>query len=379
MPFTYVPVSGSWPGQTGSVSVTPVVPMVNGGVTYNARRVFNLVNGAVSFNLAATDSIGNDIQGAYRFDINVTGPGNSESFSTTIPSSYASSGLSINTQLPLNQYPNTSSPVIYAQVQTLTITTSQTVTVPSWATKAVLELLGGGGGGGGGGSALTTGGVATQVGGSGGGQGQSVQYVVSVTPGDTLTVTIGAGGAGGLGGAVNGNAGTAGGDAGTTSIASVAGLVLATGTVASVQAIGGNSGAGGGANSTANVSAGTYAGTSAGNRWAINPSGIQGWGGGANNNAGYQGGAPEGPIQIPGFNGGGGTPANATLGGLAGSLNGKYISGFYAGSANGGSSPPQGANTGLGGAGGGGGAPGGTGGSGGNGGSGLVCIEFRNA
>ncbi len=112
MAFSYVPINGSWPGQTGYVAVSPIYPMTNEGHQVNSRLVYPLVNGSVSFEVAATDSIGNDVNGLYQFDINVSG-GNSTSFSTKIPSSYEATGLSLNTQLPLNPYPDTSHPGAY--------------------------------------------------------------------------------------------------------------------------------------------------------------------------------------------------------------------------------------------------------------------------
>ena len=116
MAFSYVPINGSWPGQTGYVAVSPIYPMTNEGHQVNSRLVYPLVNGSVSFEVAATDSIGNDVNGLYQFDINVSG-GNSTSFSTKIPSSYEATGLSLNTQLPLNPYPDTSHPGAYVQRQ----------------------------------------------------------------------------------------------------------------------------------------------------------------------------------------------------------------------------------------------------------------------
>lgn len=76
-------------------------------------------------------------------------------------------------------------------------TASGTFTVPSGVYTIYATLVGGGGGGGGGDNNATTGG-----GGGGGGSGGiycRVPYLV--TPGDTLTVTIGTGGTAGTGGA----------------------------------------------------------------------------------------------------------------------------------------------------------------------------------
>lgn len=72
--------------------------------------------------------------------------------------------------------------------QTLTLTATGPVVVPSWAAYADRIALGGGGGGGGGeGTVSRTG--------NGGGPGQFAADTISVKPGDTLTVTVGPGGA----------------------------------------------------------------------------------------------------------------------------------------------------------------------------------------
>lgn len=87
-------------------------------------------------------------------------------------------------------------------------------TVPARVTKMLAIIVGGGGGGGGGkgGGTATT--AAAAGGGGGGGAHKSIAHL-TVTPGQILDITIGAGGTGGIGGAAggtNGNAGQAGGD-----------------------------------------------------------------------------------------------------------------------------------------------------------------------
>ena len=108
MAFTYVPITGSYPGQTGTITVTPVTAMVNQGQTVSASQTFSITNGAVSFYLAATDSPGNDVRGTYLFGIQVTGQ-EPLSFTTTIPSVQALTGININTQLPWGYTPPTPS------------------------------------------------------------------------------------------------------------------------------------------------------------------------------------------------------------------------------------------------------------------------------
>lgn len=108
---------------------------------------------------------------------------------------------------------------------TQTVTSSQNVTAPTWATIADVMLIGGGGGGGGGGSANSPTGTSptsNQAGGGGGAAGQFTHYTVSVTGGTVYPVTVGAGGTGGTGGAAapsggNGNAGNGGNAGGNSS------------------------------------------------------------------------------------------------------------------------------------------------------------------
>ncbi len=67
-------------------------------------------------------------------------------------------------------------------VSVVTYSSTQTITIPAGATKAIVKLSGGSGGGGG----------ATN--GSGSGAGALQKYLSSLTPGNTLALTIGAGG-----------------------------------------------------------------------------------------------------------------------------------------------------------------------------------------
>ena len=91
-----------------------------------------------------------------------------------------------------------------------TFTTSGTIAVPVGATVAIVTMWGGGGGGAGGNYGLT---VASEAvtGGSGGGGSQPVTIAIPVTAGDTLYVTVGAGGTGGA-------AATSGTDGGASSV-----------------------------------------------------------------------------------------------------------------------------------------------------------------
>ena len=87
-------------------------------------------------------------------------------------------------------------------------TSSGTFTVPTGVTRVLVEAWGGGGGGGGAG--ILTPPATCSSSGGGGGSGGYARSVITVTPGQTYTITIGTGGAGGA-------VGSAGQDGGSTS------------------------------------------------------------------------------------------------------------------------------------------------------------------
>lgn len=237
-------------------------------------------------------------------------------------------------------------------------TNSGTFTVPAGVTNIKARGIAAGAGGGGGGS---TSGATLQSGGGGGAGGSIIDIEISVTPADTLTITIGAGGTAGSGGASGGAAGTGGGTGGTTSIVDGATTLLA--------ALGGVPGVGSAANSVTVVGGGIWAGVTTN----ITAAGITaGTGGGSAQVSGYP------MLAVVGGSGGG--AANATpLGGGGGNaqLSSSYLKQNNGGTS-GGSATTSGVSgttatqPGCGGAGGGGGANGGSGGSGGVGGSGQV-------
>jgi len=254
------------------------------------------------------------------------------------------------------------------------ITTSGTFTVPTGVNFLLVEGCGGGGGGGGGGGANNFAG-----GGGAGGAGATPQIIpLTVTPGASLTVTIGAGGAGGGGaGGSTGTLGTKGSDGTESSIANGATIIALFGAGA-----GGLGGTGGNANNPNNASpntswsATTYAGYAA--------SATLGGGGGVGETAG--GGNNGGDAGVNLFTalhatkGSAGTVAGGTASGGGGGGGG---SGYAAGGngGNGGSSSGANGSNGTaavsthygagGGAGGGGGKNGGSNFSGGNGAAGA--------
>ncbi|HZU84168.1 MAG TPA: hypothetical protein VE987_14665, partial [Polyangiaceae bacterium] len=118
-----------------------------------------------------------------------------------------------------------------------TFASSGSFTVPAGVVLLEAEGCGGGGGGGGGagvGAAVTS---NPPAGGAGGGGALQVRRAFVVTPGHTLTVSIGAGGTSGGAGASGGaNPGSAGGPGGATTVADGASTLW--------QAAGGSGGAG---------------------------------------------------------------------------------------------------------------------------------------
>ena len=74
-------------------------------------------------------------------------------------------------------------------------TSSGTFTIPSGKTTVKVTVIGGGGQGGTG-----SGGGRDSLGFGGGGGGAGISYLRSLTPGNTISVTVGAGGSGGSGG-----------------------------------------------------------------------------------------------------------------------------------------------------------------------------------
>ena len=253
-----------------------------------------------------------------------------------------------------------------------TFTTNDLFVVPAGVTSISAVAVGGGGGGGG---------VTDGSNGGGGGGGGALAYVnsIAVTPGETLTVVVGAIGAGGAGL----NVGTSG---GLSSIARSATILL--------QANGGTRGNCFAINGNNNGGAGGIVVTGSGGAGGAGGAGTSFGGGGAGGAGGYSGNGGGGGLSGnqgsdgTGGGGGGGYGANSRGGGGGGvGINGVGSNGTAglsdaapgSGGSNG-SSGTTGALTGIGGnfgGGGGGGADVSTG-TGGNGAGGAVKI-FYNA
>ena len=215
----------------------------------------------------------------------------------------------------------------------VSFTANGTWVVPSYVDSILVSGVGGGGGGGGGGGTVGSTGSVGGGGGGGGGAGQpAIKQPITVTPGDSLSVVIGAGGAGGPGGANTGAAGANGSGAGNTTVTN-------TTTATTLLTLTGGSGGGGGGGQTS-TTAGVTAGGAGGLGGAGAPTGSDGSDGNFTGNGGPGGSSP--------FGGGGGLGRAATTGSYGDSYGGGY------GSGGGGGGGAYGVNANAGGGGGGG-------------------------
>jgi hypothetical protein len=146
-----------------------------------------------------------------------------------------------------------------------TFDSSGTFDVPPGEGRIMVEVWGGGGGGGGGGNGGTYSEMTYSGGpGGGGGGGGYGKDAISVTPGSSLTVTIGAGGtAGGIGSAGSGG--------GTTSVSDISGVLI--------SATGGNGGAAGGNSSSGGNGSAGNGGNPGTSTASLSINGVQGGGG----------------------------------------------------------------------------------------------------
>jgi hypothetical protein len=189
-------------------------------------------------------------------------------------------------------------------------TSSGTFTVPGGITTVYLTMVGGGGGGASGQTGLNS------YGGGGGAGGQTIIfYPLTVTPADSITVTVGAAANGGASLGANGSNGVAsafgtlsaaGGSGGT-------GITGATATVTSMNAANASSSSG-----TAGGLAGKFTGGNGGNGHGTGASNYGGGGGGGSyfGAGGAGGNASNNGSNATGFgSGGGGAGSSATTGG----------------------------------------------------------------
>ena len=208
-------------------------------------------------------------------------------------------------------------------------TTSGSWTCPDGVTTVYITGCAAGAGGAGGGSASAYSATRSASGGGGGGAGETaIRRTVTVVPGTTYTVTIGAGSSGGAGGIVSGNNnGTNSADAGSTSFGTLltlaGGLAAGAGVGAGNQSPAGGTGGlpGGGQGQDGYTAAGMPVGM--GGDGGSSPFGTSGSGGKSGAIGGSKGGDAAG--YGAGGGGGGGTYGNTTGSGGNG---GKGANGF---------------------------------------------------
>jgi hypothetical protein len=180
-------------------------------------------------------------------------------------------------------------------------TASGTFTIPTGITRVKVTVVGGGGGGAGG-YADPCGCNPDYDGGGGGGGGAAIKWLTNLTPGNTLTVTRGAGGGGGAGGSglpSGATGGTSSVSSGTQTITTIS----ATGGVGG-SATGGGGAGGAGSNGDANPSGG------GGNIGSSNTGGI-----GGSSVLGGAGASNSGAGGLYGGGGGGGRQTGSAAGG----------------------------------------------------------------
>lgn len=214
---------------------------------------------------------------------------------TGVTSVTAGSGISVSASTGGVTITNTqTSPYVGGRGQTFT--SNGTFTIPSNITAIKVTCVGGGGGGAGGDASDGRGGSG------GGGGGAAIKFLTGLTPGNTLSVTIGSGGGGGggdFGGGTGGTGGTTSVSSGTQTIATISGLGGVGGT--GFGGLGGSGGASSGGDINSYGTAGTKPddGTGGGSIFGGGGNGnsavgrVGGGGGGAavSNNAGGAGGA----------------------------------------------------------------------------------------
>ncbi len=180
---------------------------------------------------------------------------------------------------------------------------ANTWTVPAGVSSVKVEVWGGGGGGGG---------ADGGAGGGGGGGSYTINSSISVLPGQTYTITVGAGGAGGIAGTSNGATG------GITTFTGIGGTVTTPGGAGGKSGNFGISGVTGGIGGSGNFNGGNGA-----SPIGTYPNFISGGGGGGAGNTGNGGagtaviGGAGGTGSYPG--GAGGSPKTGNSAGSAGS------------------------------------------------------------
>lgn len=238
-----------------------------------------------------------------------------------------------------------------------TFTSTTTFVVPANVSGIEITMIGGGGGG----KASTT---NSAVAGGGGASGEyCIRFFIPVTPGETITITVGLGGTGGASSGANGS------DGGTTSVSCLAGTFSVLGGAGATST---NGGIGGGPRGGAAGGPGNPGGTGSMGT-AETPVHFGGTGGGGPGDTASRNGGPGGAA--PGYTAGGAAGSgNANGGGGGGGAASIWGLGGAGGSAN--AAGTSAASTAYGAGGGGGGGNNGTFRAGGDGAKGYAVIGY---
>ena len=228
--------------------------------------------------------------------------GNGSGF--TLATLTAGTGMSITNGAGSITLNSSSLPGVLGQV----FTSNGTFTIPSGVTALKVTVVGGGGGGAGGSSYIICCTASSRSGGGGAGAGAAISYLTGLTPGNTISVTVGVGGSSGSGNSSAGSGGTSSVSSGTQSITTVSATGGGGGTANNPSAVStGGSGSGGTINMSGTSTNGIL-NISGGQAYFIaGGSSIFGGNGKAATSYGNSGGAGG----APGAGGGGGTSPNA--------------------------------------------------------------------
>jgi hypothetical protein len=195
----------------GSLSLGSALPIASGGTGSTSTTYCSLAT-----NVTGTLPVANGGTGAATLASNNVLLGNGASAVQTIAPSTSGNVLTSNG----TTWASTALPASALGANAQVFTSNGTFTIPTGITRLKVTVVGGGGGGSGFQNVCSV-----EVGGiAGAGAGTAVKFLTSLTPGNTLSVTVGAGGAGS---ATNNTSGSAGGNStvasGTQAISTITG------------------------------------------------------------------------------------------------------------------------------------------------------------
>jgi hypothetical protein len=229
-------------GATPNISFTGILAIANGGTGTSSTTFCNLGS-----NVTGTLPVANGGTGQASLTANNVLLGNGTSGVQAVAPSTSGNVLTSNG----TTWQSTALPVAGVNAQVYT-SGSGNFTIPANVTKLKVTVVGGGGGSGGS--------VSGNTGGGGGGGGAAIKWLTGMTPGNTLSYSVGAGGTAGTSAPGNGGAGSASTVAtGTTGTPQT--ITTLTGSGGGAGLAGGSGGSGGGGtNGDLNVPGGSFGG-----------------------------------------------------------------------------------------------------------------------